>query len=72
MDIGTKVKCHRCATKFYMYYDTHGIEWGSVGGMCPNCNAYITSRVRTELLEFYPPPINFNDPVMTPVPYHGE
>ena len=69
MDIGTEVKCHRCTTKFYMYYDTHGLEWGTVGGMCPNCNAYVTSRVRTELIEFYP--THTKGQTVTPVAYHA-
>jgi hypothetical protein len=72
MDIGTAVKCQRCTTKFYMYYDTHGIEWGSVGGMCPHCNAYVAARIKKELIEFYPPRESYEvGQTISPVAYHA-
>ena len=55
MDFGTKVICNKCRTVTYMYYDTHGLEWGTVGGLCPICNSYLTSRITKENCEMYPP-----------------
>jgi hypothetical protein len=72
MDIEIKAKCSKCTIEFFMCYDTHGIEWGTLGGMCPHCNAYVIVRVRKGICGFYPPHNSYKvGQVITPVPYHA-
>lgn len=70
MDIGKTVSCQRCTTQFNMYHDTHPRKGNNVGGMCPNCNAWVTAKVSLDNGGFIYPehPAGVK---ITPLPYYS-